>query len=122
MIKDKIQQKVGKALDNQLVGVPVNFSCTKEIQSGDYDYETQTYPVITTKVYEGRGVLGNYLKDVVKPSDYQVEDGKLLVLQNEVSAVPQIDDVINIDGGLFRVINIGKDPANATYKIQIRTV
>lgn len=122
MIKDKIQQKVGKAFNSNLADAVKTFTCIKEIQSGDYDYETQTYPVITTRVYEGRGVLGNYLKDIVKPTDYQVEDGKLLVLQNEVSAVPQIDDVINIDGGLFRVINIGKDPANATYKIQIRAV
>lgn len=122
MIKNKIQQKVGKALDNQLFGVPVNFSCTKKIQSGNYDYETQTYPVVTTKVYEGRGVLGNYLKEIAKPTDYQVEDEKLLVLQNELAIPPQIDDVINIDGGQFRVINISKDSANATYKMQIRAV
>lgn len=122
MIKDKIQQKVGKAFNSKLADAVVQFECTKEIQSGDYNYETQTYPVKTVVVYEGRGVLGNYLKDVVKPTDYQVEDGKLLVLQNEVSAVPQIDDVINIGDGQFRVINIGKDPANATYKMQIRAV
>ena len=122
MIKDKIQQKVGKAFNSKLADAVVQFECTKKIQSGNYDYETQTYPVVTTKVYEGRGVLGNYLKDVVKPTDYQVEDGKLLVLQNEVSAVPQIDDVIKISNSQFRVINIGKDPVNATYKMQIRAI
>lgn len=122
MIKDKIQQKVGKAFNSKLADTVVQFECTKEIQSGDYDFETQTYPVITTKVYEGRGVLGNYLKDVVKPTDYQVEDGKLLVLQNEVSGVPQIDDLISIGDSQFRVINISKDPASATYKMQIRAV
>lgn len=122
MIRDKIQKKVGKAFNLKLADAVISFTCTKEIQSGDYDYETQTYPVITTQVYDGRGVLGNYLKDVVKPTDYQVEDGKLLVLQNEVSAVPQIDDVLLLKTGQFKVINISKDPADVTYKIQVRKI
>ena len=78
---------------------------------------------IRDRSYSGRGVLfGSYLKDLVKPADYQAEDAKAIVLQNEVAAVPQIDDVWVTDKGDFKVVNIGADPASATYSIQLRKV
>lgn len=122
MIRDKIQQKVGKAFNDKLTDAVITFTCTKEVQSGEYDWETQTYPTQTTQAYTGRGVLGSYLRDLVKPTDYQVDDGSLLVLQNEITAPPQIDDVLLLAIGQFKVINIGKDPADATYKMQIRKI
>ncbi|HRA29579.1 MAG TPA: glutamate 5-kinase, partial [Acinetobacter johnsonii] len=73
--------------------------------------------------YSGRGVLfGSYLKDMVKPTDYQVTDSQAIVLQNEVTAVPQIGDVWNTVKGDFEVKNIGSDPVSATYIIQLRKV
>ena len=120
MIKNKVQSKVAKAFDKKLVDAVNTFTCSKEIQSGEFDFETQTYPIVGDESYSGRGVLGNYLKDLVKPTDYQVEDAKAIVLQNEVTGIPQIGDVWTTGKGDFKVVNIGADPASATYSIQLR--
>ncbi|QHI18260.1 glutamate 5-kinase [Acinetobacter haemolyticus] len=122
-MKNKIQAKVAQAFSTKLADAVDTFTCEKPIYSGEFDFETQTYPIIGSESYSGRGVLfGSYLKDLVKPADYQVEDAKAIVLQNEVTAAPQIDDVWNTVKGDFEVKNIGSDPVSATYIIQLRKV
>ena len=123
MIKNKIQSKVAKAFDKKLVDAVDSFTCEKLIYSGEFDFKTQTYSIVGDESYSGRGVLfGSYLKDLVKPADYQAEDAKAIILQNEVTAVPQIDDVWVTSKGDFKVINIGADPVAATFTIQLRKV
>lgn len=123
MIKNKIQSKVAKAFNKKLADAVDTFACSKEIQSGDFDFVTQTYPIITVESYQGRGVLfGSYLKDMVKPADYQVTDSKAIVLQNEVTQVPQIGDVWNTGKGRFKVVNIGQDPTGSIWVCQLRKV
>lgn len=122
-IKDDIQAEVAAAFSADLADAVDTFTCEKPIYSGEFDFETQTYPVVDSESYSGRGVLfGSYLKDMVKPIDYQVTDSKAIVLQNEVTAVPQIGDVWNTVKGDFEVKNIGSDPVSATYIIQLRKV
>ena len=123
MIKNKIQSKVAKAFDKKLADAVDSFTCEKPIYSGEFDFETQTYPVVGSESYSGRGVLfGSYQKDLVKPADYQAEDAKAIVLQNEVTAVPQIDDVWVTGKGDFKVVNIGADPTNSIWTCQLRKV
>lgn len=122
-IKDDIQAEVAAAFSADLADAVDTFTCEKPIYSGEFDFETQTYPIIGSESYSGRGVLfGSYLKDLVKPADYQAEDAKAIVLQNEVTAAPQIGDVWNTVKGDFEVKNIGSDPVSATYIIQLRKV
>ena len=122
-MKDKIQAKVAQAFSTKLADAVDTFTCEKLIYSGEFDFETQTYPVVGDESYSGRGVLfGSYLKDMVKPADYQATDSKAILLQNEVSGVPQIGDVWVTSKGDFKVVNIGADPASATYSIQLRKV
>lgn len=123
MIKNKIQSKVAKAFDKKLADAVDTFTCEKLIYSGEFDFETQTYPVIGDESYSGRGVLfGSYQKDLVKPADYQAEDAKAIVLQNEVTAVPQIGDVWVTAKGDFKVVNIGADPTDSIWICQLRKV
>ncbi|WP_218948124.1 glutamate 5-kinase [Acinetobacter sp. YH12138] len=123
MIKNKIQSKVAAAFNKKLADAVDSFTCEKIIYSGEMDFETQTYPVIGDESYSGRGVLfGSYLKDMVKPIDYQVTDSKATVLQNEVSQVPQIGDVWTTSKGRFKVVNIGADPTGSIWVCQLRKV
>jgi len=128
MIKNKIQSKVAKAFDKKLGDAVDTFNCEKLIYSGDFDFETQTYPVVGDESYSGRGVLfGSYLKDMVKPTDYQVTDSKATVLQNEllkdgVEHKPQIGDVWTTSRGDFKVVNIGADPTGSIWTCQLRKV
>ena len=120
-MREELQAELAEAFNNDLADAVDSFTCTKLIYSGVFDFETQTYPVVGSESYSGRGVLfGSYLKDLVKPADYQAEDAKAIVLQNEVTAVPQIGDVWTTSKGDFKVVNIGADPVAATYAIQLR--
>ena len=123
MIKNKIQSKVAKVFNKKLADAVDTFTCSKEIKSGDLDFVTQIYPVITVEAYQGRGVLfGSYLKDMVKPTDYQVTDSKAIVLQNEVTGILQISDVWTTSKGRFKVVNIGQDPTGSIWVCQLREV
>lgn len=121
-MRDELQAELAEAFNDDLADAVDTFTCEKPIYSGEFDFETQTYPVVGSESYSGRGVLGNYLKDLVKPTDYQVEDAKAIVLQNEVTKAPQIDDVWATSKGDFKVVNIGADPVAATFTIQLRKV
>ncbi|WP_218953932.1 MULTISPECIES: glutamate 5-kinase [unclassified Acinetobacter] len=122
MIKNKIQAKVAKAFNRKLADAVDSFSCEKLIYSGDFDFETQTYPIVGDESYTGRGVRGNYLRDMVKPIDYQTTDTKATVLQNELTGIPQIGDVWQFDDGGFEVKNISQDPTSSIWTCQLRKV
>lgn len=121
-MRDKIQSIVAKAFNTKLADAITNFTCSKEIQSGEFDFETQTYPIVTVEQYSGRGVFGSYKRDLVKPIDYQVEDTKATVLQNEVNGIPQIEDVWVTSKGRFEVLNVGEDPSGSIWVLQLRKV
>ncbi|RVT36930.1 glutamate 5-kinase [Acinetobacter indicus] len=122
-MRDELQEELAEAFSTDLADAVDSFTCEKLIYSGEFDFETQTYPVIGSESYSGRGVLfGSYQKDLVKPADYQAEDAKAIVLQNEVTAVPQIDDVWATSKGDFKVVNIGADPADSIWTCQLRKV
>ena len=121
-IKDDIQAEVAAAFSADLADAVGTFTCEKPIYSGEFDFETQTYPVVGSESYSGRGVRGNYLQDLVKPIDYQTTDAKVIVLQNELTGIPQIGDVWQFADGDFKVINIGADPTNSIWTCQLRKV
>jgi len=123
VIRNKVQSKLAKAFNSKLIDAVHSFTCTKVINSGEKDFEAETYPESETVIYTGRGVLfGSYVKDLVKPDNYQVEDCKATVLQNEVTVVPQIDDEWETEKGIFRIIDISADPTGSIWKIQLRKI
>ena len=122
-LREELQDDIAEAFNTDLEDAVSEFTCTKIIYSGEMDFATQTYPIIGNETYSGRGTLfGSYQKDMVKPVDYQVTDCKATVLQNEVSGVPQISDIWMTVKSEFRVVNIGADPMDAIWKVQLRKV
>ena len=121
-IKDDIQAEVAAAFSADLADAVDSFTCEKPIYSVEFDFETQTYPIVGNESYSGRGVLGNYLKDLVKPIDYQTTDAKAIVLQNELTGIPQIGDVWQFRDGGFEVKNISQDPTSSIWTCQLRKV
>lgn len=127
-MKQELQEELAAAFDDDLADTVDSFTCTKTLYSGDLDFATQTYPIIGQETYSGRGVLfGSYLKDMVKPTDYQIEDSKALILQNEtlkdgVEHKPQIGDEWMTGKGGFEVKNISQDPTGSVWICQLRKV
>lgn len=122
-MRDELQEELAAAFNEDLADAVDSFTCEKLIYSGEFDFETQTYPIVGDESYSGRGVLfGSYLKDMVKPADYQVTDSKAIVLQNEVTSIPQIGDEWLTSKGDFKVVNIGADPTDSIWTCQLRKV
>lgn len=121
-MKDELQEELAAAFNEDLADAVDTFTCEKLIYSGDFDFETQTYPVVGDESYSGRGVRGNYLRDMVKPIDYQTTDAKAIVLQNELTGIPQIGDVWQFRDGGFEVKNISQDPTSSIWTCQLRKV
>lgn len=122
-LREELQDDIAEAFNTDLEDVVSEFTCTKIIYSGEMDFATQTYPIIGNETYGGRGVLfGSYQKDIVKPNDYQVTDCKAIVLQSEVTGVPQISDIWATSKGRFKVVNIGQDPSHSIWVCQLRKV
>ena len=121
-MRDELQEELAAAFDEDLADAVDSFTCTKLIYSGEFDFETQTYPVVGSESYSGRGVRGNYLRDMVKPIDYQATDAKAIVLQNELTGIPQIGDVWQFKDGGFEVKNISQDPTSSIWTCQLRKV
>lgn len=121
-IRDELQEELAAAFNEDLADAVDTFTCEKPIYSGEFDFETQTYPVVGSESYSGRGVRGNYLRDMVKPIDYQTTDAKAIVLQNELTGIPQIGDVWQFGDGGFEVKNINLDPTGSIWTCQLRKV
>ena len=83
----------------------------------------RSYPTVTTTAYSGRGVLfGSYAKELIKPVDYQVDDSRAIILQNEVTDTPQINDELTTTKGVFKIISMSADPISATYTLQLKKI
>ena len=121
-MRDELQAELAAAFNEDLADAVDTFTCEKPIYSGEFDFETQTYPVVGSESYSGRGVRGNYLRDMVKPIDYQTTDAKVIVLQNELTGIPQIGDVWQFADGGFEVKNISQDPTSSIWTCQLRKV
>lgn len=119
-LRDELQQDIAEAFDDDLADAVPSFSGFRVIGT-DYDPVTETQIELKT-TFSGRGVFGSYSTDIADGINILLTDTKLTALQNEVvdangvAFTPAIDDIIN---GL-KVISVGKDPAGATWTIQLR--
>ncbi|WP_241622692.1 glutamate 5-kinase [Rosenbergiella australiborealis] len=123
-IRDKVQSKVAKAFNSKLSDAVLPFTGSY-VTEGDYDPVTEQSNQVT-HTYTGRGVLGKY--DIKRIDGVNILSGdiKLTALQNEVSEPPKVDhiitttDLVTHTSQSYKVINVGSDPAEATYSVQLR--
>lgn len=113
-MKEDIQNDLKEAFDGDLADAVKAFTGSRAVNL-NYD------PVSNTQLtdadnYSGRGVFGSYSINEVDGASILATDIKLVCLQSEVSDTPSVSDIIN---GL-RIIKVGKDPADATWILQLR--
>ncbi len=121
-IRDTVQTKVAAAFDGKLADAVTAFAAERVTVSDVYDPSTGTYPETTT-AYSGRGVFGSYSVQEVDGQHVRRTDVRLKALQSEVTRdsdgatfAPAVDD--RLAG--YDVINVGQDPASATWTVQLR--
>lgn len=131
-IRDDIWADVAEAFDEDLADAVQDFSFER-VTVGEIDPVTG-FPTGGEEVLvSGRGVFGGYSSaDMAaasnSPNGQHIEstDVKLLALQSEVvnedgvMIRPTEGDYITYADGTMRAVRVGKDPASATWAIQLR--
>ncbi|MBJ9716742.1 glutamate 5-kinase [Acinetobacter pittii] len=120
-LRDEIQAEIAEAFDEDLAEAVHTFTCER-IVSTSWNPKTNTSENIVEN-YSGRGVLfGSYNQYEIQTLGVLATDNKAVILQNEVTMVPKIDDEWITGLGTFRVIHIQQDPAATIWKCQLRRV
>lgn len=118
-MREEIQSGLAEAFDDPdgLADAVKTFTIVRSVPGDDYDPDTGTFqPVITS--HSSRGILANYKSSEIDGEVIISTDQKAIILQNEIDIVPVIGDLLNE----YRVMNVGKDPADATHILQLRAM
>lgn len=121
-LRDELMADIAEAFDTDLADAVTEFTGTRITGEGTYDPVTEEWTP-GTLTYTGRGVFGGFAIDMIDGINILRTDVKVTALQAEVvraeiPETPVADDRIN---GMA-VISVGKDPAGATWSIQLRKV
>lgn len=122
-LRDEIQADLADAFNTDLSDAVTVFTGVRTVAS-DTDDGVDDWmlppgePSASTLTYSGRGVFTDYSKYELDSDIIDVTDVKLICLANEITNEPIADDKING----YSVVRVDKDPANATYEIQLRQV
>ena len=120
-LRDEITADIKDAFDTDLADAVQPFTGIRTVQGEPSIEDILTNTVgsnSTTINYSGRGVFSSYAEIEVDNESIQMNDVKLIALQDEVANTPKLDDVING----YQVVAVNQDPAMATYTIQLRKV
>lgn len=122
-LRDDLQADLAEAFDDDLADAVTAFTGTRAVaddtDSGIDDWMLPPDAVTdSTLTYSGRGVFTDYSTYELESDIINVTDVKLICLTNEITAEPMADDKING----YSVVMVNRDPANATYEIQLRRV
>lgn len=122
-LRDDIQADLAEAFNDDLADAVTAFTGTRTVASDtDSGIDDWMLPpgetTGSTLTYSGRGVFTDYSKYELDSDIINVTDVKLICLANEITKEPIADDKINGHS----VVMVNKDPASATYEIQLRQV
>lgn len=122
-LRDDLQADLSDAFDDDLADAVTAFVGTRatasDTDSGIDDWMLPPdTPSASTLTYTGRGVFTDYSKYELNSDIINVTDVKLICLANEITNEPIADDKING----YSVVRVSKDPALATFEIQLRQV
>ncbi|EME4725512.1 glutamate 5-kinase [Acinetobacter baumannii] len=120
-LRDEIQADIAEAFNDDLADAVHTFTCERVV-STKWNPKTNTSENVIEH-YKGRGVLfGSYNQYEILTLGVLATDKKAIVLQNEVTKEPMIDDEWSTAQGTFRIMHIKQDPIGASWKCQLRKV
>lgn len=70
--------------------------------------------------YDCSGFISDYRESRIDGVVIQVGDRQALIVANSLTVVPVPGDKLTGQGETYDVINVGRDPASATYSLQLR--
>lgn len=117
-LRSEIQEAISEAFDLDLADA-VSQVTHNSMTGSTYDTATG----LNTLTYTSntiRGVFDGYSQLERFNSYIQPTDVKFIVLQNELVLIPEIKDEIVDNTTTYKIIQIEKDPANATMVLHLR--
>lgn len=120
MINALINKHLPKSFDNPLKDAVTAFTATRKGATGDYDPVLGEYVGSADINYTGRGVFGSFNNEEIQASQIDITDVKLTALQSEVTAIPQVDDMITARFIARRVMSVSQDPSRSIWILQLR--
>jgi hypothetical protein len=75
---------------------------------------------ITGPFYKSKGVFANYTLSDIENSAVEPNDIKLILASNDLSVTPKTGDWLEESYIQYKVFQVKKDPADATWTLQIR--
>ena len=120
MIKSKVTTKLAKAFDVKLADVVRSIILSKVSDAGNYDPATGSITQ-NTIAYTTRGAVTNYDIGEIDNISILNTDTKVTIIQDELSATPEVDDILSFDGSDHKIVSIMADPSNAIWVIQCRS-
>src|SRR5512143_1259618 len=115
-ILDDLPVLISDALDD-LVMRPVLL--TRKV-AGTYDPKTGHTTDEDVVQYEGLGLVTDYSDYSRAMGAVEVGDRKLLILQHNFGAEPELGDTIETENVVYNVIRADQDPAHAVWQVQVR--
>ncbi|WP_081034416.1 glutamate 5-kinase [Acinetobacter nosocomialis] len=120
-LRDEIQADITEAFNDDLADAVHSFTCDRVVSTKWNPKTNSSENVI--EHYEGRGVLfASYNQYEILTLGVLATDKKAIVLQNEVTKEPMIDDEWSTAQGTYRIMHIKQDPISASWKCQLRKV
>ena len=120
-LRDEITADIKDAFNTDLADAVKPFTGSRTVQGEPSIEDILTNTVgsnSTTINYSGRGVFSSYAEIEVDNESIQMNDVKLIVLQDEVANSPKLDDVING----YQVVAVNQDPSSTIWTLQLRKV
>jgi hypothetical protein len=113
----KFQDLIGTAFKGQLVSMTL-----KSVTAGTRNPSDPLAGTSPTSVdVATEGVLEAYHDYMLAAGLVETNDQKALILAKPLGAVvPKIGDSLTVEGTTYRVVDVKRDPAIATYTLQIR--
>lgn len=124
MIKNLITKNLAKAFDGPLSDAVYQFVGTRKETDADSEINpiTGVYGVSRETTYTGRGTLEDFTTEEKQVMDIDISDVKLSALQDEVTGIPEIGDLIAIDNQTKRILSVGKDSVEANWIMHLRGI
>lgn len=108
------QTDIAKIINDTFKGNLLPLTLHKTVDGGVDDYGE---PITTTTDYVGEGVRSNWKASVALAKGYPTSAVMILVMQNGITPAPTLIDTVTIMSDTYQIIDISKDPVDATWTL-----
>ena len=116
-LRTDIQTDIAAAFDTDLADAVKTLNLVQIADSYD---PTTGVNTPTETAYATRGVLASYKNREFFDRSIEPTDVRAIILTNELSATPEIDDYIEYGTIRYKIISAVADPADAHWELQCR--